>query len=106
MLVNRWGILRRALPTKLGLKKTALLAMCLCQLHNYCIDCRLEGEERTSALAVDNFEIAVHGGIPMDDGGVSHVGNQGNIGQFLDGSNHFKDLNLNDVWNLINRHIQ
>ena len=79
MLVNRWGILRRALPTKLGLKKTTSLAMCLCRLHNYCLDCRLDKERSAlvSPLAVDNFEIATRGGIAMDDGGVSCIGNQG-----------------------------
>ena len=46
MLVNRWGILQQALSTKLGLKKTTSLAMCLCQLHNYCIDSRLEAGEQ------------------------------------------------------------
>jgi hypothetical protein len=42
----------------------------------------------------------------MEDGGVSRDGNQGNIGQLLDGSNHFNDVEINDIWNLINQHVQ
>jgi hypothetical protein len=110
MLVNRFGILRRALSTKIGLKKTTSLAMCLCRLHNFCIDCRLakeaSAEEKLEPLAVDNFEIACGGGIQMDDGGVSTENNQGNIGELLDGSNHFKDVDPNDIRNFINRHVR
>jgi DDE superfamily endonuclease len=49
MLVVRWGLLpHAALPASMGLKKTTALVLCLCRLHNYCIDCRL-GVERNKA---------------------------------------------------------
>ena len=60
MLVNRWGILRRALPAGFGMRKTNSLLMCLCRLHNFCID---ENTGCTKPLAVDNVAIRSSGGI-------------------------------------------
>jgi hypothetical protein len=45
MLVHRWGILRRALPGVMGLRKITALTMCLCSLHNFCIDERVLAEQ-------------------------------------------------------------
>ena len=112
MLVNRWGILQKALSTKITLRKATSLAMCLCQLHN--ISCWLETEaverppERPlSPLAVDEFEIACQGGIQLDDGGVSRVNSQGDIGQLLDhGQHHFDDIDYNAIKNLVNHHVR
>jgi hypothetical protein len=78
MLVNRWGILRRALPAAMNMNRTLLLTMALCRLHNFCINERLKHKEggrltvrRTlriaEPLAIDVAEIATHGGIPMEN---------------------------------------
>jgi hypothetical protein len=113
MLVNWWGILWRALSTKMGLKKTTLMAMCLCRLHNYCINCRLDkdttGEEHLTPFAIDNFKIESVGGIHPVDGGVASMERQGrrdrNMDELLDAGNHFDDVDTNEIWNIINQHI-
>ena len=38
MLVNRWGILRRPIPSQITLPKVTSMVMCLCSLHNWCIE--------------------------------------------------------------------
>jgi hypothetical protein len=40
MLTRRWGILRKPLPSVIGVKKQILLVYALCKLHNYVIDAR------------------------------------------------------------------
>ena len=60
MLVNRWGMLRRALPATMGLRKTNALLMCLCRLHNFCID--KSGGADMIALAADTLAIRSNGG--------------------------------------------
>jgi len=36
-LLQRWGLLRRALPAKMGLAKQRSLVRALCMLHNFCL---------------------------------------------------------------------
>jgi hypothetical protein len=38
MLVHRWSILRKPMPTGMHLGKVTELTMALCKLHNFCID--------------------------------------------------------------------
>ena len=63
MLVNRWGILWRAIPNGIGLQKTTAMAMCLCRLHNYCIDRQLAAED---PLCMDNFNVECYGGVTAE----------------------------------------
>jgi len=49
MLAHQWGMLQRALPASIGLRKTSALAMALCRLHNFCTDCRLSREGTAQA---------------------------------------------------------
>lgn len=65
MLVNKWGVLQKALPVSMGLKKTTATTICPCRLRNFCIDRRtqrngeeegLEDEEPLLSLAQDHFE--------------------------------------------------
>ncbi len=76
MLVNRWGLLCRALPSAINMNRTLLLTMCLCRLHNFCIDERLKHRESSrltvrrllrieEPLAIDLAEIETHGGVPL-----------------------------------------
>ena len=53
MLVNRWGILRRALPATFGIRKTGSLTHCLCRLHNYCINQNASVEKPLTADLVE-----------------------------------------------------
>lgn len=54
MLVCRWGILRRPLPSTMGLKKSTALTMALCRLHNFCIDRRLLAKAKREAASSKN----------------------------------------------------
>ena len=95
MLVQRWGILRKALSTKITMKKVNCLCMCLCRLHNFCINSRLKptGNETTPTLGrteevpnplmVDAVNIELLGGIRLDTSN-RPVG-------LLDGGHHFED---------------
>jgi len=65
MLVNRVGILRKAIPASIGIQKTVALVMSLCRLHNYCIN---EREASLPALAMDNADICVNGGFAEQQG--------------------------------------
>jgi len=67
MLVNRFGILRKAIPAAVGVPKTVALVMSLCRLHNCCIN---ERELALPALAMDKTDIIVNGGFPEGTGTV------------------------------------
>jgi hypothetical protein len=97
----------------MGLKKTTLMTMCLCRLHNYCINCRLDKctirsssrEEHLTPLAIDEFEIESAGEIHVDD--VASIGRrETNMDELLDAGNHFDDVDANEIQNIINQHIQ
>lgn len=66
MFVGRWGILRRALPKTMGLKKTIALVFCLCRLHNFCIDHRGTTLRICAPLPADSAEIIANGGLQME----------------------------------------
>ena len=70
MLVARWGVLRRPLPSRMGMRKIVRLVVCLCRLHNYCINrCMKETgveEPAPEALAADALEIMGAGGVPLE----------------------------------------
>jgi len=90
-LVNRWGILRKALPAAMGIAKTSCLVMCLCKLHNFCVDerlARVQGSEKIAPpTAQDNVEIASTGGVSFDD----NCDNEG-PSDLLGGGHHFEDV--------------
>jgi hypothetical protein len=65
MLVHRWGILRKPLPTNLSVAKAQLLVYCLCELHNYCIS-KSEGIA-LHATHLDSIEIIASGGLLLHD---------------------------------------
>jgi hypothetical protein len=60
VLVQRWPILRRPLPSKLGVKKQPSLVMALCKLHSFCIVD--DGGCLPSSTPHDELNILVHGG--------------------------------------------
>jgi hypothetical protein len=100
MLVHRWGILRKPISSTTGLTKTTAMVMGLCRLHNFCIDQKLERrsqqEEATSGaappgLALDNSEIATHGGIRL----VRHTMNEMSPDELLHGGEHYDDVDRN-----------
>jgi hypothetical protein len=91
MLVNRWGLLRKALPSAIGIKKSCALVLCLCRLHNFCINERLRnktsGSVILSALASDAMEILGGGGIPLE----TTANNEASPEQLLHGGHHHDD---------------
>jgi hypothetical protein len=85
LLIHRWGVLRRPLSLSIGLGKTTALVMCLCRLHNFCIQSRLG--------YVDN----VGRGVPLTPGDEAYIASVSGIAwdditgkpaQLLDGGNH------------------
>jgi hypothetical protein len=84
MFVGRWGILRKALPKSMGVRKIIALTFCLCRLHNFCIAANRDNNKRLVApLGSDALEILGHGGVPLDGGGGPE--------QLLHGGEHHND---------------
>jgi hypothetical protein len=75
MFVGRWGLLRRALPQAMTLKKINGLTYCLCRLHNFCIDHNGIGKPLLAPLQSDAMESLVHNGVSPEEllsGGEHH----------------------------------
>ncbi|KAL3786233.1 hypothetical protein HJC23_002484 [Cyclotella cryptica] len=64
MLVQRWGILRMAMPIGITVKKTIALVNCLAKLHNFCIE---EVDAAAEGLREDDSHIQCSdsGYVPM-----------------------------------------
>ena len=97
MLVNRWGILRSALSSKLTLQKIGSLIICLCRLHNFCINERLKArstfdEDILPATEADEFQIASTGGVPLERSSRDPDLNELSPEQLLHGGEHFDDV--------------
>lgn len=108
MFVSRWGLLRRALPKSIHITKVPALTMCLAKLHNFCITERLLAEDPAGkkkpsfarsyplpSLAVDEAEIVVHGGVPLDTPEDCDERDAVTPGQLLHGGQHFDDVPYN-----------
>ena len=100
-LVQRWGVLRRAISSKVSMKKVNCLCMALCQLQNYCINSRLKpGEENITSrrtppratlhgedlepLGSDEVAIEMNAGVSLD--------RRGRPQELLHGGDHFDDI--------------
>jgi len=69
MLVQRWGILRMAMPKNISIKKTILLVNALARLHNFCInELPIDSQEILEELNVDTVNMMndVAGYVTMD----------------------------------------
>jgi hypothetical protein len=84
MFVGRWGILRKALPKCMGVRKIIALTICLCRLHNFCIAANSTSSKLMTPLCSDALEILGHGGVPM-------TGSGGIPEQLLHGGEHHND---------------
>ena len=83
MLVKRWALLRKPIPTGISLPKITSLVTCLCKLQNFCIDNNeLHVPEST---AQDLLNITIQGGIPLE-------GPNSRPSQVLEGGHHHNDV--------------
>ena len=55
LLVNKWGILWK--PLRVALSRQPALFLCLCKLHNYCID---QKEKKLGHVTIDGTSIPSH----------------------------------------------
>ena len=83
--VHRWGVLRKALPARIGIKKITSLVMALCRLHNYCINCN--DYEADKILAQDELNTTLESDIVLERTGDNHFSPTG----LLHGGEHFAD---------------
>ena len=87
---HRWGILRSALPKRMSLKKSVSLVLALARLHNFCID---QKQAITNPPAVDEINIEVAGGVPLEQDQVSQ---EAIPRQLFGGGEHFEDMDRNE----------
>jgi hypothetical protein len=96
ILVSRFGIIRKPLPTGFTMKKIAALMNCLCCIHNFVIDTKFEPEVPALITEEDHFQMVLDGAISME---TEQYVNERNGGdgiveiprQILDGGEHFDD---------------
>jgi hypothetical protein len=98
MFVQRWGILRSAIPKGISVQKTTSLVLALAKIHNFCIE-----QTDTSILPVlpeDKFRLVTQpsGSIPLEDGGAHNDRMDEGIDngvvpvQLIGGGEHFEDV--------------
>lgn len=97
MLVHRWGMLRKPIPTNISVSKTTSLVLCLCKLHNYCIR---ESDIVAQPLAGDVVNISSEGGfsLPRFDRNIdwTYDANEDRLNDLMDGGEHFDDIYRSD----------
>jgi hypothetical protein len=96
MLVHRWGILRKAMPNNISITRTWQLVVCLCRLHNFCIN-EKDSNNTPEPLADDVANIAIDGGLisPQFDHQMSadnYDNERDRVTALLDGGHHFDDV--------------
>jgi DDE superfamily endonuclease len=82
ILVHRWAFLRKCAPAGLSIAKIVSLVVCLCKLHNFCIDNNdTNADNKTATVAVRN---SIDGAISLGILNVPH--------ELLNGGCHFEDV--------------
>lgn len=99
IFVQRWGLLRSAIPNRINVAKTTSLVLALAKLHNFCIDAE-DGVDVSvpTILPIDEDNIELRGrvgAVPLVS--VEHAGNQVVPRDLMDGGNHFDDVNRNEL---------
>ena len=95
MLVQKWAILRSAMPMGIAIKKTIGLVIALMKLHNFCINevdrvrGTMEDETTRTSSAADSFHFMnqAEGFVPLDA-----VEEEVIPTQLLGAGNHFDDI--------------
>jgi hypothetical protein len=96
MLCHRFGILRKAIPTKISITKTTAMVYCLCCLHNFCIntDNANVPKARDNDLLTFTVESGIQGGGGEDP--LNYDNNYRPV-ELLDAGHHQNDFNLHSV---------
>ena len=98
MFVQRWGILRSAMPKGITLRKTTALVLALAKLHNFCID---QADTRILAMtARDEFRLLSReaGSVPLEDATVMEGVENDNRDEYrvprqlIGAGDHFEDV--------------
>jgi len=93
MLVHRWGILRKAIPMNIPVKKITALVMCLCKLHNFCL---AQTDNVVCPLPRDVMHIRMQGGfaLPRFDGNEEWRMHETDdrVDGLMDGGHHLNDV--------------
>jgi hypothetical protein len=94
MLVHRWGILRKQMPMNITVQKATSLTLCLCKLHNFCIE---ERDSIERPIARDVVYIANGGGMALprmdnNDETWNYNLHEDRIDNLMDGGEHFDDV--------------
>ena len=94
MLVQRWGILRMAMPKRLSIPRIIALVNALAKLHNFCID-ENDGTKVPEQLNGDHLHMMndCHGFVPMEQS----ADNPGVLvpAALMNGGHHFLDVPRN-----------
>ena len=91
ILVNRWGILRRPMPSNYSIRKIADIVNCLCRLHNFLIDARLERSNTPTVAADDALFLRMNGGFETSEHTVEELGTVALPDEATGGGEHFDD---------------
>ena len=78
LLTQRWGILRKPMPRKYTVAKTVATISCLCRLHNFLINKRIQDQRQDntdnnnnivlpSITPEDNIHMYMEGAVPMEE---------------------------------------
>ena len=98
MLVHRWGMLRKPIAQNIAIKHATSLVMCLCKLHNFCIDAadgNLTGFSESDIAHIVNeggfapsriFDESTEGDQSWD-----YNSEEDRINDLLDGGEHYED---------------
>mgnify|MGYP002784929136 FL=1 len=95
MFVQRWGVLRSAIPSGISVRRTTALVLALAKIHNFCID--QTDTIILSNTAADEVDLMSRetGSIPVDVTNYDEDGTHDDSwtpSQLLGGSEHFDDV--------------
>ena len=88
-LVQRWGLLRMAMPRGITIQKTIALVLTLSKLHNFCIE--MTDEESATTLHQDEQNITTneHGSVPLVPNNEAGANTPDDL---IGGGEHFNDV--------------
>jgi len=96
MLVNRWGILRRAIPSQYTIHKVVALVTCLCRLHNFLVEMGIDEEDIPEPSATDKLFMQLQNSIKLK----AHKESPKSVlipSELLNGGKHCRDYPRSDT---------